>query len=178
MGSKVKDSYILKLGEIASEIEKAYGLAEVNEMGLAYAKLDIEDVISHVSGELKKLPKEEVFKRNQSAGRAVVLAAYISGRLSFFGKVKLDYSEYPRMSVVAGILLAFTKKKTVTEYNYRQLNKIITVLAKVDQKFINHRFGLGYRYLRIFLLLILYGSYSNAGIIASFILDQFIAKGD
>ena len=76
---------------------------------------------------------------------------------------------------VAEILDKFQDKKNFNKC-VAQLNKIIQVLNALDTKSVKARSGLGYRYLRIFVVLVMYRSSCNAAIVASFILSQILMK--
>lgn len=173
-----KDSYIERLATIILASEEIYGLTATNGLGVPYSDLDVTEVVKLVGDGVVSLSKEEIYRRNVEVGKHMVLLAYLSTRLRFFGKVKLDYSVYPCMDVVANTLLSFTKKEMITQDILRELNKTVLVLSEVDYKFVNHRCGLGYRFLRLFLIMALYGSYCNASIIAVLILDQLITNSE
>ena len=80
------------------------------------------------------------------------------------------------MKSVARVLLTFTKQKTVNMSSIKDVNKIIELLHTIDASYINFQGALGYMYLRNFVLLILSGNYSNASVVADFILNQFITR--
>ena len=115
---------------------------------------------------------------NASAGRALVPLSYTRDRLDYYNKKRLDYSRYPGMLEVSSVLLKFTHVETVNEDSLRNINMIIEVLTEIDSRYMNFRGGLGYRYLRIFVVLAVFGNYFNAAIVARFILYQFVVKGD
>lgn len=175
MANQNKDSYIVALSDIISDLENIYGLTEqVN--GTYLWKFDIIDVIQAVKSKRNSIDSAIEYDMNIAAGKATVLLSYVSARMTFFNKKRLDYSSYPAMKTVGNILIQFTNSSTVTKDTIKLVNKIIVVLSQIDNKYVNHRYGLGYRYLRIFIVLILYGNYTNASVVADFILNQFVTK--
>lgn len=167
-----KDSYVQKFGEIIVELEKLYGLEETNELGVRYLELDIDSVMSYENNLVMAASVEDKKRKNSEAGKYVVLIAYMKDRLEFYGKKKLNYSDYPRIDTVAECLLNFVDKETVSSQALNNLNKVIFVLQGVDKRFVQHKFGLGYRFIRLFLIMVLWENYCNASILARFIIDQ------
>ena len=146
-----KDRYRQKLGEIIGQLEMLYGLGEQNELGVAYVELDIETIMEYENQLIMGLSTEDKKVRNLDAGKSIVLISYIKDRLEFYGRRKLDYSEYPRADVIAQCLLRFNK-------------------------LVSHKFGLGYRYLRMFIVFALWGNYCNASVLAKFIINQLVLR--
>ena len=164
------DSYGRELTEIAQSIEKAYGISDA----LKNAS-DIASVISTVNSVVLSLDAKALAARNEEVGKSVVLISYLSCRLKYFESVRLDYGNFPMLREVAEILDKFQDKKNFNKC-VAQLNKIIQVLNALDTKSVKARSGLGYRYLRIFVVLVMYRSSCNAAIVASFILSQILMK--
>jgi hypothetical protein len=152
-----------------------YGLTS-NVNGSILGRDDIIDVVKYIKGNLKQQDPSKVYDINVSAGKSLVLLSYVSSRMKFFNKKRLDYSAYPYMKTVCKVLLNFTSSSTVNVDNVKLVNKIIVILSKIDERFVQYRYGLGYRYLRIFIIMILYGNYTNAAVVADFILNQIIVK--
>ena len=172
MSTMRTDRYMQALGAIARKVESLYGYDRSNHiMGK-----DILTIISEVNAMLEKMQPEDIKKFNSAVGKELVPLSYISQRLKFFGKKRLDYSKYPGMKSVARVLLTFTKQKTVNMSSIKDVNKIIELLHTIDASYINFQGALGYMYLRNFVLLILSGNYSNASVVADFILNQFITR--
>lgn len=173
-----KDSYLAKLDKLLGSMEDLVGLNELMPSGERLTNANISDVIQFINAKVKTLSKEEISSVNISVGKNTVLISYISGRLTFYRKLRLDYSVYPCMDVVANVLLEFRLKSNITQESLRNLNKIVCILSEIDTHYLNYRFSLSYRFLRIFLIMIVYGNYCNASIIASFILEQLTLEGD
>lgn len=160
------------MGNIVNEAEKIY-LAPFQ----LDASNDIKTIVTKVSVGASQTPKNQKVVANEEVGRKIVLLAYLILRSKFRGEHRLDLRSIPVLSEVSEILLIFTEKKNVVnkdtfQDNMRQLNKLTLVLSKVDETSMKARYGLGYRYLRLFILLTLFGSYTNASIVATFILEQ------
>lgn len=174
----IKDGYRQKLGEIADKLEVTYGLAEQNELGIPYVELDIESVMLYQRSLIKNKSAEEKKNINSNAGKIIVLIAYVSDRLDFYKKRKLDYNRYPRIDTIARCLLPFVQKDTISSTSLAELNKIVHILRHVDEHLVSYRSGLGYRYLRLFTIISLWGNYCNASIIAKLIINQLTLRED
>lgn len=169
------DNYITVLKNIISDLEGIYGLtAQIN--GTNLSRFDIVDIVKHVKTDLKQKDSSEIYDKNVLAGKSLVLLSYVSSRMKFFHKKRLDFSVYPHLKVIGDTLIKFTNFKTVNSDNIKLVNKIIVVLSKIDKRYVQYRYGLGYRFLRIFIIMVLYGNYVNAAVVADFILNQFITE--
>lgn len=144
--------------------------------GTELLKYDINNVLQYVKAECSKLGASQQYSTNLQAGESLVLLSYVSMRMKYYNKKRLDYKDYPHMKRVAEILLKFTYGGTVTKEAILDLNQIIVIMTQIDDRFVVHKFGLGYRYLRIFIILVLYGNYPNAAVVADFIINQLVTK--
>lgn len=167
-----RDSYFVKLEEILQSVEQIYGLNEVNELNLAVNKLDITDILSITQQNVKNKKSEEIYKMNEEVGKQIILLSFLMQRLQFFKKLELSFSNYPLMSEIIEILSLFLSHDTISEDAIRKLNRIVAIIETIDKKYIKFRFALGYRYVRIFIIMILYKNYINASIVASLIISQ------
>lgn len=176
--SAKRDSYIEQLAKIVQEAEIAYKLNNLKVNNANYLDADIGELMSIITDDIKSLSKQEIQNRNIKAGKAIALLPFISMRLRFYNKKRLDFSHYPAMDTVAKILLTFTRADAIQKdaNAIRDVNKIVQLLSEIDARFINFRGGLGYRYLRIFVILVYYGNYVNAACVADFILNQFVVR--
>lgn len=172
------DSYFNKLSEIAAGIESVYGLDKANQLEVSYSKLDIETVLSYSAQRSASLAAAQRNEQNAAAGRETVLLSYITVRLEFYGKYVLSYENYPYLGETAEILLNFLRKETITQARLRDLNRIIEILAELDKKYVSYRFSLSYRYLRLFIIMIVYENYWNASVVARLLLMQMQTKED
>lgn len=161
------DSYVQAIGEIVEASEKVY----LGRYGLS-AKSNVVLAISTVSSRINELSNEEKVRMNEEVGKQIVLLSYLVFRLKYYHTKRLDFSMIPGMREVAEIALLFTERENVNSKNLRLVNKIVVALSKVDEVSMKARFGLGYRCLRLFMLLVLHGSFTNASIVATFILEQ------
>lgn len=170
------DKYLIELSQVADEIEKLCGLTLTNGDGILIKELDMDDVVVFCDKNSTQLPPKALSDLNVGVGRQIVKISYISDRLHYYGKKKLDFSQIPCMGEVARMLIGFTEKKSLSDKSLVNLNKLVLVLSEVDRKDRVLKNALSYRYLRIFLLLMVYGCSCNAGVIANFILEQLIVE--
>lgn len=170
------DTYITILSKIVLSMEASYGFHRKDSSGQAVADKDLKDVLEFVKEELKGSSKEEIAKRNKEVAKDVILLSYVTKRIRYYDYYKLNYKKYPAIKEVARVLLNFTTAKRNTTESRKQLNKIIRLLEELDKKEVTIRVGLAYKYLRIFIVMVLYGNLCNASIVADFIISQFVVK--
>lgn len=169
------DGYNAKLKECAVGIESLIGLADINpNTQNPYSQSGIVECADYVTKKIKSLSTSEVVAVNSEVGKYVVLLSYIGARLEFFGKAKFDFHVYPRVDAIAQVLLLFMKRSTIDERALSELNKIIMILGEVDKSYANFKTSLAYIYLRLFVMLALYGNYCNASMIAELLINQML----
>lgn len=173
----MKDQYISVLGETVVKLETIYGMKNIVD-GTRVSDMSMRDIVQYYNDVIRAQSKEALTALNAKAGRELAILSYVSQRMTYFNKKRLDFSHYPNMKTVANVLIGFTNYKKISERTIRNINKIISLLVDIDEKYINYRNGLSYRYLRIFVIHVMFGNYCNASIIADFILHQFIIKED
>lgn len=164
-----KDSYTSYLIKIVSELERIY---EVPVSGL---ENDIKSVIKVMDQNAVSAPSSVISEKNTEAGKQIVLLAYITARMSYFESVRLDFSMFPAMQEVADILNLYRDRKNFNRCA-RRMNEILKVLADADMHSAKARQGLGYRFLRMFVILVMYRNSCNASIVATMLLEQMILK--
>ena len=171
------DAYIKMLSQIAMSLETTYGLHEVNpETGIEIADCDADVVVEYVRNDIRAHGNDVKRLKNKNAARDTILLSYVANRIEFFGYIKVDFKKYPALQEVARILLAFTGHKTVTTENKRAIGKSVALMTELDKKQVMERVGLAYKYLRIFVVMTLYGNAVDASIVADFIISQFVVK--
>ena len=169
----IKDRYLSSLSEMLTKVEKVYAdaIGDTNLMNN-----NIENLVSIATNFLKSIEKDKVTKINKEVARQLALLPYLSFRLKLYNKKRLDFSRYPAMERLVKILLSFTDNKKIREFQFSQLNQVIMILQLVENKSINFKKGLAYRFLRLFILNVLFKGFCSAGIIADFILNQIIVE--
>lgn len=172
-----KDNYVSAITDIVNKLENTYNMRAVCEDCIV-AELDAKSLIGYYNDYVKSLSKSIIGKMNNQAGKEVVLLAYLTRRMKYFKKKRLDFSKYSNMKTIAKTLISYSKAATVNETSIRDLNKIIALLVDIDKKHPNYRTSLGYRYLRIVVIMMMFGNYCNASIVTDFILNQIVIKED
>lgn len=168
------DTYLQSLANICKKVESAYGMRD--ELNLA--NRDIKEVVAEINRRVTTEGVESIDSRNLAASKSLVLLSYISIRLKYYNKKRLDFSKYPGMRSAARVLINFTKQRTVNMQTMRSLNKLIELLVIIEDDYVQYRRGLAYRFIRLFIVLVLYGNFVNAVVVADFILNQLITKED
>lgn len=162
------DSYTNLLTTVIKELEDVYGIS-------AFSENNIIDVINNTDDIVMKSSAADIAAKNVEAGKQVILVSYVFFRLGYFESVRLSFELFPAMDRVLEILDLFRDKRKFNK-SIRQLNQIIGIMAEVDNNSAKGRYGLGYRYLRIFIILVMYKSSCNASVIANFIIQQVMLK--
>lgn len=152
---------------------RAYG-----QVASAMANRDIKEVVAEINHRVTTEGAEIIDSRNLAASKSLVLLSYISIRLKYYNKKRLDFSKYPGMRSAVRVLINFTKQRTVNMQTMRSLNKLIELLVIIEDDYVQYRRGLAYRFIRLFIVLVLYGNFVNAAVVADFILNQLITKED
>lgn len=168
------DTYLQVLANICKKVETCYGMRD----SLNLVNCDIKDVVKEINKRVPIENAESINEKNTTASKSLVMLSYVSVKLKYLNKKRLDFSKYPGMRSVARVLINFTRQKTVNMQAIRSVNKVIELLATIDTSYVQYRRGLAYRYLRLFIVFVLYGSFSNAAVVADFILNQIITKED
>ena len=170
-----QDIYAESLNRILNELESIYGIKTVDKNNNLLRNLNIIDCMVNLKELIKEVSGEKKDKIQKKTLKSVIHLGYISLRMKYYKKIRLDFSKYPNMGEVASILLLFTSK-VKNSNDIKRLNSIVVVLAQIDKKTAKARYAMGYRFLRIFIVMALYGHMVHASIVADFILNQFITK--
>lgn len=172
MPSISEDFYVKNLNVILNDLESVYGLKTVDtSFGKPLCNLGIKDCLT----QYQKIRKTDSRFYNEEALRSVAHLSYLSARMRYYGKIRLDFSRYPKMGKVADTLIVFTTRCNDAA-ELKKVNGVVVVLAEVDQKMAKAKFASGYRFLRLFVIMLLNGNATHASIVADFILNQFITR--
>lgn len=164
----VSDSYAASLGGICDRIEEIYAIKDFVER----QNSDIVSVIKMLDKNIVSLQKPDIAGWNAEAGKQIVLLSYLCFRLEFFQTLRLDFDMFCAVDEIRKVLLLFTDRNNFTGKNMRAVNRLIKLMAKSDETSTKIRYGLTYRFLRIFITLVMYDSSCNSSIVASFLLQQ------
>lgn len=170
------DTYITMLSKVVQSIESTYGLDTTDSKGQKISALGIAEVIEYVKQSISSMSKDDISRKNKAIAKDVILLSYLSQRIKYYDYVKLNFKKYPAIREVAKILLKFTSASRVSQDGKRQIGKLIKLLEELDKKQVKIRAGLAYKYLRIFIIMVLYGNLCNASVIADFIISQFVVR--
>lgn len=165
------DAYSETLGSILCETERIYGIAR-NEKELSE---EIISIIKRIDSEVLSLSSEEILKRNTEVGKQMVLLSYLLFRLSYFESVRLEFGQFPALADIAEVLDLYREKKNFNKCA-RKVNMIIKLLSEMDKTSAKIRLGMPYRYLRLFVVLVMYHNSCNASIVAELLLRQMLLQ--
>lgn len=169
-----QDVYSQTLSTILNDLEDVYGLKRIESDGTRkLCELDIDECLLQLKDSISSCTREQRKEMDKKALKSIVYLSYVSNRMRFYSKIRLDYSKYPNMGDISAVLLLFTKKVTNPD-DFKKINSIVVILNQIDKKTAKMRNAMGYRFLRIFVVILLNGNTAHASIIADFILNQFI----
>ena len=174
----MNDAYISALSKIIISLESLYGLRDKNKNCVLIGDTGINDVMQCLEQGLATTNADSLNEKNTKASRDLILLAYLSGRMEYFGLTKLNYTHYPALKPVAEVLLAYTKAKNINGDSIHEIGKIIRLLQSVDENQVRLRIGLAYKYLRIFVILVVNKNLTGAYVVADLILSQFRVRSE
>lgn len=174
----MNDAYISAMSKIIISLESLYGLRDKNENGVLIGDTGINDVLQHVEEGLAASNVDSLNEKNTKASRDLILLAYISGRMEYFGLTKLNYTHYPALKSVAEVLLAYTRARNITGSSVHDVGKVVRLLQSVDENQVKLRIGLAYKFLRIFVVLVLNKNFTGAYVVSDLILTQFRVRSE
>lgn len=163
-------------------LEACYGLRNVITCDDGVRRnlydMDISYVVSFLKERVADFTDDELRKINIHANKSIIIIAFISQRLRYNNESEiLDFKMYPKLKFIAMLLFKFTNKKTVDNEALKSVNALIELLAQIDELYIEAKKCMSYKFLRMFILLILFDSYDSAGVLAELIISQ-MKKGE
>jgi hypothetical protein len=171
------DQYIKILNEVCEGLEKVYGVAIVSETEKALLDEDIQVVLEEVKTQISEIGSKGVSERNSQAFDLISLLSHVMYRMDFFEYSKLSFKGFPHLEDIDRALKPFSTRKALNKESVKYVNLVVSVLDIIYRKYINLRFELQYRLLRIFTILVMYRNYAEASILANFILKQIRRGG-
>lgn len=166
------DIYVSALSSILKGLEEIYSVKEIdprNTMHFVELKKNLEL-------QLKSMDKKDIEKRNKDAGEKIVLLTYIIAKMKFYGYVRLTYNSYPSLAKIVPALVKFTQKSTITPEAYKEVTKIVILINEIDKRQVQLKTQLSYRYLRMFVILIINRNLAAAAVFADLILNQMVVR--
>lgn len=165
------DAYNEQLGKILCEVERIYGIARTAQN----LQENITAVIGRVDSELVGLEASEVTRRNFEVGKQMVLLSYLVFRMSYFESIRLNFNQFPALQEIAKVLMLYRDRKNFNRCVV-QVNKVIKLLSEMDKMSAKLRLDMTYRYLRVFVVLIMYRNSCNSSIVAELLLSQMMLQ--
>lgn len=171
------DKYISTLTRIASNTEAILGFNITAKDGLSVSQLPIDSILIYFDEELEKLSDEAAKVFNRNVGKKIASIAYVSCRLEFLGKKKIDFSGIPCGKIIAESLIPFTRRELINAQTIIGIDKCVHILGTVESAGAVPESNLAYRYLRLFVILASIGMFNHAAVIANLLLTQMIVGG-
>ena len=171
-GQRKADKYITELSRVVQNLENVCGLNMKNSSGVEYRSLTVPEILEFCIETCASVPPQSLKELSKIAGKQTAKVTVINSRLSYYGKRKLNFEGYPLLSDIAKTLLKCTSKALTGTLKNTELQRMVTILSEIEKKDTTIKNTLSFRYLRVFLCLILYQSFYNAGVISDFLIKQ------
>lgn len=168
------DVYQRHLHNTVIEIEERYSLHTLLSPNIKVVDLGIKEFLEEVRKIYESSKEEDIKTMNIRAGQKVAMLAYLDNRLRFFNYVKLDFSVYPSLDKVVSTLKIFTNKDTLNKDSRGYANIIAETLEQIEERFEIYRKSLGYKFLRLFLVLLIFNNDTDASVVANLIVNQIL----
>lgn len=105
----------------------------------------------------------------------MVLLSYLVFRMSYFESIRLNFNQFPALQEIAKVLMLYRDRKNFNRCVV-QVNKVIKLLSEMDKMSAKLRLNMTYRYLRVFVVLIMYRNSCNSSIVAELLLSQMMLQ--
>lgn len=165
------DEYTKLLEEVCGAVERIYGLHDKEE-GKVLSDMDIRELIPLINRKVSTSSEEEIDNTNLDVFPHVGLMSHLSMRMLFTDKIRIEFSGYKHKNEIVKILKTFTSAKVLKKEGRSGANRLIQILDEIDKTELKLRFGLGYRYFRLFIVMILHSNYVEASVVSRAILSQ------
>jgi hypothetical protein len=170
------DHYTKWLTEAVDALEKIYGLDLVVD-GKKLVDMDIMQVAEHTFTCLEGKGKSFIEEKNVIAFNMIGFIAHLSARMEFYSHAKIEFRNFPMLGEVSEAMHFFLYEDRLDASTRDNGDIIATVLDRIDKKHLDLRYSLGYRYLRLFVLVLLYSGYTHLSILSRFLISQ-IERGN
>mgnify|MGYP001376056671 CR=1 FL=1 len=160
--------YIKALEEVCEGLEEAYGV----DSSPNSSDIGIKMVLESVGKKYNKEDKKAILGLHAQAFPHISLLAHLSGRMDFFEYSRLDFRGYPHTSRLEDALSYFVSRKKLSSDTVSYADFVVSLLDLIDKKHLNLRYELPYRFLRMFVVMVMYGNFAEASILANFIIKQ------
>jgi hypothetical protein len=170
------DYYIKWLTDIIDELERIFGLSVTLE-GNKISELGMVEIADYVQKEISTKGRSIIEERNVASFNTIGFLAHLSMRMDFYGHMRLDLRNFPMKDKALVCLRSFTIEQKLTPKVKDSANIIATILDRIDKKHLDLRYSLGYRYLRIFIVLLLHSGYAHLSIVSKCLISQ-IERGN
>lgn len=151
------------------KIEKIYGIRSSDNPTGERGILEVKDLITNLieQSSVVDLQSKQIEIMNE-----IVVLAYTQSELEFRGVKALRFSKLPGLQEYISLIAQFTKIETAEKARV-DISKLISLLNEIDINFVDVRRLVIYRYLRIFVVLVMLNNLTGASVIARLILCQY-----
>lgn len=121
--------------------------------------------------------REQLLEAMKTCGYNMASLTYLDFRCTYRKVSVLDFGLHGRVDLLANLLLPYVRRTGVTVLVKNNITYIVSYLELLESKNKDFIKTLSYRYIRLFLVYVLRGDLTHAGMTANFILNQiFISE--
>lgn len=174
----MKNQDYVWLDSICTQVEQVYGLRGSDELG----ELSFRKLVPALQPKIAEYNPVQLEKLNTRISDSMFKLSYLTARSRFLGSKNLSFDKLPKLSEVREALACFSEKKHLNKESRKKSNAVAAIIAYIDDMAITNnpdpyfndlRYnGLEYRYLRMFILVVLHHGYLEASIVAQYLLLQ------
>lgn len=163
------NNYTKIFSSTIKEIETIYGIRSPDDPKGERGVLEVKDLIVNLVQEssIVDLQSKQIEIMNE-----LIVLAYTQSELEFRNVKILRFSKLPGLQEYVELIAQFTKIDTAKKAR-GEVSKLISLLNEIDTNFVDVRRLIVYRYLRIFIVLIILNNLTGASVIAKLILCQY-----
>lgn len=166
------DELTRQLSTIVLSLENVFGLNEENAIGLKISQADINVALEHARAKYSRLSDAARSSFSKKIIRLLDSLYKVTAICIFKGVKRLNYADYANLEAMRDTLMMYTVETNITQKTISYCNIIAEILSDIDETKPNYKNSLSYKYLRMFVFLVIVGNYVAASCVATFILTQ------
>lgn len=159
------DKYNSYISQAIVELENLYGISE-------YKHEEISKVFNQVLKDLNKKVGPVKMNLNARASAFIGHIQVIDNILQYYRMHKVEFNSLGNLREICSTLQLFIFDTKDVRGRNKKLNRLLIVLEEVERVNRNFSEKISYRLIRVFCILIMYGNYVDASVLARFILSQ------
>ncbi|WP_394863462.1 hypothetical protein [Paraclostridium bifermentans] len=163
--SNKKENYNTYLSKAIISLEEIYDIIEIKDK-------PIKEVFDRVLHNVKVT--NEIVKNNKNVQSAAYIGhiQIIGNTLEYHRVSKVNFRAVPNLRRLVDTLSVYLYSTVDVQARNRKLNVVLTIVQEMEYQSLNYHSKIAYRLLRVFCVMIMYGNYVEASVLAKFMLIQ------